>query len=108
MIFIDLFQWLGYHVPALGAFVCSLLVVAVICFVSYKLGQRAANKKWQWDVEHQPSLLSQDIRERWERRIAVLEERNKILQAQADQILPAFKALTDLAAYFVEQDKAAR
>lgn len=108
MIFIAFFQWLGLHVPALGAFLLFIIMVSVLCFIFYKIGKHAANKSWRWDVEHQPSLLAQDIRERWERKIAVLEDRNKALQAKADQILPAFKALTDLSAYFVEQEKTGR
>ena len=77
-------------------------------FVVSKWSKHLANKRWRYDSEHNPKLISQEIREGYEKRIAVLEERNKILQARADQILPAFKALTDLAAYFVEQDKSGR
>jgi hypothetical protein len=106
--FILFFQYLGGHVPALGAFLVCLLVVAGWSFVVAKWAAHKANKRWRWDSEHNPKLMAQDIREGYDRRIAVLEERNTILQSRADQILPAFKALTDLAAYFVEQDKPGR
>jgi hypothetical protein len=104
MVFLQLWDYLGLHIPALGAFLCTLVVVDVLCFVFYKLGQHKANKLWQWDIEHQPNMIGQDVRERYEKRIAVLEEKNKGLRERQEQMQPAFKNLADLAVYFLDKE----
>lgn len=105
MIFVQLYQFFGDHVPALGAFLSTLVVVVALCFVVYKLGQHKANKAWTFDIEHNPGMIAQDIRERYEKRIAVLEEKNKVIRERQDEMMPAFKTLADLATYFLSREK---
>ena len=103
MDFIQFFQYLGYHVPALGAFLCSLIVMLAVCFICFRMGKRSANKAWTYDVEHRENIISQDIRERFERKLAVLEDRDKLRQSRMDGTLTAlFRLLTDLTEYFKE------
>ena len=75
MSFILFMQYLGDHVPALGALLVLMSFVAVLCAVFYKLGKHAANKRWAWDVEHMPNVIGQDIREKLEREKAILQAR---------------------------------
>jgi len=97
VIFVQFFQFLGDHVPALGAFLVCVLVVCVLCFLAYKMGEHRANKKWQRDVEMMPQIIAQDIRERMEKRIVALDVRVKYLQERNDRMAPAFSALTTIA-----------
>ena len=103
MIFDQLFQWLGYHTPALGAFLVCLLVVAVTCWAFFAWGRREANKRWTFNVEHMPAVIGQDIRERLERRIIEQGVKIKWLEARNDQLMPAFKSLATIADIMVEE-----
>ena len=103
MIFDQLFQWLGYHTPALGAFLVCLLVVAVTCWGFFAWGRREANKRWTFNVEHMPAVIGQDIRERLERRIIEQGVKIKWLQDRNDQMMPAFKSLAVIAERMVEE-----
>ena len=105
MIFVALFQFLGDHVPALGAFSVCLLVVSVVGFVAYKVGRHEADKRWVHEVEHMPAVIGQDIRERLERKIVELAARNKYLTERNDQMMPAFKSLTVIADRMLEDRK---
>jgi hypothetical protein len=103
VIFVQIFDYLGPHVPALGAFLVCLLVVAVLCFLFYKLGRHEANKKWSRDVECMPQVIEQDVREKMEKRIVALDVRNKYLQERNDAMMPAFKSLAIIAEVMLEE-----
>jgi len=96
VIFIQFAQYLGTHVPALGAFLVSLCVVVVLCLVSYKLGRHTTNNRWRWDVEHMPAVIGQDIRERKDREIAVLQDRVELLRERLRILEPLSSGVIDL------------
>jgi len=97
MIFIMIYEFLADHVPALGAFLVTLLVVVFLCFIFYKIGRHEANRKWSHDVECMPKIIEQEIREKFEKRIVALGVRNKYLQERNDSMMPAFKSLAVIA-----------
>jgi hypothetical protein len=103
VIFEQLFQWLGYHIPALGAFIVCLLVVAAVCSLFYSWGKATANKQWKFNVEHMPQVIGQDIRERLERRLIEQALIIKRLKEKDDQMTPAFKSLAIIAEHFVQE-----
>lgn len=88
MDFVMALQYLGYHVPALGAFLALVIVVCLLCLVAFKLGKRSSDKKWKWDVEHMPEVIGQDIRESFERKIAVLQARLSWTQGRLNVLEP--------------------
>ena len=96
MEFVRFFQYLGTHVPALGAFLVCMVVVAFLCFVFYKLGIRTANNRWRWDVEHMPAVIGQGIRESKDREIAVLRKHISWLKERFQALRPAVEASHDL------------
>lgn len=93
MDFVMLFQLLGEHIPALGAFIVSCLIFGFGWYIAFRLGRRASDKAWKWDCEHNPELLKQNIREAYERRVTELETRNKYLQERHDTMVPAFQQM---------------
>jgi len=102
MTFILFMQYLGDHVPALGAFLCLVVVVAILCIIFYKLGKREANRRWKWDVEHMPNVIGQDIREKLERDKAMLQarvnwqtERIRILEPLGSGVIDLVKRSTE-------------
>lgn len=105
MIFVQLADYLGFHVPALGAFLVCVLMVCVICFLAYKWGWHEASKKWTREVECMPRVIEQAIRERLEKRIVALGVRNKYLQERNDAMMPAFHSLTVIAEEMLKERK---
>ena len=105
MIFIEFWQFLGDHVPALGAVCVQLLVVAGWSFLVSKWATHKANKRWQWDVEKNSDMLKHDIREKFEHRQIELEARNKYLEERNDQLGPSLKALTEAVAVLAQEKK---
>ena len=96
MAFIRFFDYLGEHVPALGAFVVCLIFVSVLCLIFYKLGSHAENQRWRWDVQHMPAVIGQDIRERLERKLELAEAHAQWLQARLNTVLPLTSGIVDL------------
>ena len=90
------FQFLGYHLPMLGAFLVTILVVTLLCLIAYKLGKHEANKRWQWNVEHMPAVIGQDIREGLERRAERAETREALTRERLNQLLPLSSGVIDL------------
>ena len=105
MIFVAMFDYLGLHIPALGAFLVCVLVVAVLFFLAYKWGIHEANKRWTHDVECMPKVIEQAIREKMEKRIVALGVRNKYLQERNDAMMPAFAALATIAQEMLKERK---
>ena len=103
MIFVQLSDYLGLHIPALGAFIVCLAVVAVLCWIFFAWGRHEANKRWGFQVEHMPAVIGQDIRERLEKRIVALGVRNKYLEERNNAMMPAFKSLTIIAEIMLEE-----
>ena len=96
MSFILFFQYLGMHVPALGAFLVTLLAVCFLCLLFYKLGMRAANLRWRWDVEHMPAVIGQDVREKLERDKAILQSRLSLAVERIRVLEPLGSGVIDL------------
>ena len=105
MIFDQLFQWFGYHGPALGAFLICLLFVSCLCYAFFAWGRREANKRWTWQVEHMPQIIAQEIRERLERRLIEQAVKIKWLQERHDHMEPAFKSLAVIAENLLTEKK---
>lgn len=105
MIFVQFFDYIGLHIPALGAFIVCFLVVTLVCFLFYKWGAHEANKRWIYQVEKMPAVIGQDVREKYAHKLIELTARIKYLQERNDSFEPAFKALTVIANKFVEESK---
>ncbi len=73
MAWILLGQELGVHAPALGAFLATLIIVAILLFVAYKLGKHSADVRWKHDVRYMPRVIGQDIRQEYEKIITMLQ-----------------------------------
>jgi len=98
MAFVEFFQFLGFHAPALGAFLLTLLVVVGFLWLSYHLGKREANRRWTFDVEHMPNVIGQDIRERYQRKIAELSKAVEMYKEREQRLGPAVAGATELLA----------
>jgi len=104
MDFVLFIQALGDHWPSLGVL---LVLIAFVCLIAvwrerqgYKRGVRDANKRRDFEFEHMPQVISQDIRERKDREIAEWRGRALTYKEQLshfrNQYVPAFKVIGTL------------
>jgi hypothetical protein len=97
-------QYLGYHIPELGAFLCILIVVAGISIASYKLGYHACGKAWKLQVRQNPRIIERSIIDEYELRLAKKDERIKYIEDQYRAVAPALKAAVHLAGWAAKDE----